>query len=103
MAMNYRQLNAQERSVLAALRTLGLSVAEMGRHRSTIWRELRRNSAPYDGGYRSARAHQRCHARRWRTRRHSQFALDGHRGAAVRGSEDHAEDEAAGGVVRRRP
>ena len=75
--MNYRQLNAEERSVLAALRTLGLSQAEiarhLGRHRSTIWRELRRNSAPYDGGYRSKRAHQRAHARLWRSRRNSQF------------------------------
>ncbi len=38
--MNYRQLNAEERSVLAAMRTLGLSQAEiarkLGRHRSTI-------------------------------------------------------------------
>ncbi len=75
--MNYRQLNAEERGVLAALRTLGLTQAEiaqhLGRHRSTIWRELRRNSAPYDGGYRSKRAHQRAHARRWRSRRNSQF------------------------------
>ena len=54
--MKYRQLNAEERSALAALRTLGLSRAEiarqLGRHRSTVGRELRRNSAPYDGGYR---------------------------------------------------
>jgi len=75
--MNYRQLNAEERSVLAALRTHGLSLAEigrhLGRHRSTIWREVRRNCAPYDGGYRSRRAHQRAHARRWRSRRNSQF------------------------------
>jgi IS30 family transposase len=77
MAMNYRQLNAEERSALAALRTVGLSLAEiagqLGRHRSTIWRELRRNSAPSDGGYRSRRAHQRAHARRYRSRRNSQF------------------------------
>ena len=75
--MNYRQLNAEERSVLAALRRLGLSQAEigrqLGRHRSTIGRELRRNSAPYDGGYRCVRAHQRAHARRYRSRRNSQF------------------------------
>ncbi len=75
--MNYQHLNAEERGVLAALRTLGLNMAkiawQMGRHRSTIWRELRRNSSPYDGGYRSKRAHQRSHARRWRSRRNSQF------------------------------
>jgi len=78
MAMNYRQLNAQERSVLAALRTVGLSKAEiareLGRHRSTVGRELKRNCAPHDGGYRSVRAHQRAHARRYRSRRNSQFA-----------------------------
>lgn len=75
--MNYRQLNAEERSVLAALRTLGLSNAEiarqLGRHRSTVGRELQRNAAPHDGWYRSRRAHQRAHARRWRSRRNSQF------------------------------
>jgi IS30 family transposase len=77
MVMKYRQLNGEERSVLAALRTLGLSRAEiarqLGRHRSTVGRELQRNSAPYDGGYRSRRAHQRAHARRYRSRRNSQF------------------------------
>jgi len=75
--MNYRQLNAEERSALAALRTLGLNQAaiarQLGRHRSTVSRELRRNCAPYDGGYRSVRAHQRAHARRYRSRRNSQF------------------------------
>jgi len=77
MGMKYRQLNAEERSALAALRTLGLSRAEiarqLGRHRSTVGRELQRNCAPYDGGYRSRRAHQRAHARRCRSRRNSQF------------------------------
>ena len=75
--MKYRQLNAEERSVLAALRTVGLSKAEiarqLGRHRSTVGRELQRNAAPHDGWYRSRRAHQRAHARRWRSRRNSQF------------------------------
>lgn len=75
--MNYRQLNAEERSGLAALRTVGLNQAqiarELGRHRSTVGRELKRNSAPHDGRYRAERAHQRAHARRYRSRRNSQF------------------------------
>lgn len=75
--MNYEQLNAEERSALAALHAQGMSPAQigryLGRHRSTIGRELRRNAAPYDGGYRSARAQQRAHARRYRSRRNSHF------------------------------
>src|SRR5258708_18228000 len=77
VAMKYKQLNAEERGVLAALRTLGLNQAEigreLGRHRCTIGGELKGNSAPYDGGYRSKRAHQRAHARRYRSRRNSHF------------------------------
>jgi IS30 family transposase len=75
--MNYRQLNAEEGSVLATLRRLGLSRAEiarqMGRHRSTVGRELKRNAAPYDGWYRATRAEERAVARRKRSRRNSQF------------------------------
>ena len=75
--MNYRQLNAEERSVLAALRTVGLNQAqiarELGRHRSTVGRELKRNATPHDGRYRAERAHQRADARRYRSRRNSQF------------------------------
>ena len=77
MGMKYRQLNGEERSVLAALRLVGLKPAEiareLGRHRSTVSRELRRNAAPYDGWYRARRAQQRAHARRYRSRRNSQF------------------------------
>ncbi len=75
--MKYRQLDGEERSALAALRTVGLKPAEiareLGRHRSTVWRELKRNAAPYDGRYRAQSAQQRAHARRYRSRRNSQF------------------------------
>jgi IS30 family transposase len=43
----------EKRSVPAALRLVGLKPAEIarevGRHRSTVSRELKRNAAPYDG------------------------------------------------------
>ena len=75
--MKYQQLNVEERSALATLKRLGWSVAEMarelGRHRSTVARELRRNAAPHDGCYRAGRAHERAVARRRRSRRNSQF------------------------------
>ena len=78
--MNYEQLNGEERSVLAALRRLGLNQAEigrqLGRHRSTVGRELQRNAAPYDGWYRAARAQERAVARRKRSRRNSQFGRE---------------------------
>ena len=67
--MKYRQLKGEERSVLAALRLVGLKQAEiareLGRHRSTVSRELKRNAAPYDGWYRARRAQQRARERAW--------------------------------------
>lgn len=78
--MKYRQLNGEERSALAALRRIGLNhseiARELGRHRSTVGRELKRNAAPHDGWYRSKRAQQRAHARRYRSRRNSQFGRE---------------------------
>lgn len=76
-AMMYSQLNAEERFLIASLRTYGISLPQIAvvlkRHRSTVWREVRRNCAPYDGGYRSERAHERAGARRKRSRRNRRF------------------------------
>jgi IS30 family transposase len=75
--MRYHQLTAEERFLIAALRAEGISRPQiagvLGRHRTTVWREVRRNAAPYDGAYRSARAHERAGARRKRSRRNQQF------------------------------
>jgi transposase, IS30 family len=75
--MKYQQLNAEERFLIGAMRRQGLSrpqiAAMLSRDRTTVWRELRRNCAPYDGGYRSQRAHERAAARRKRSRRNRQF------------------------------
>ena len=73
----YHQLSPDERVQIATLRYQNFSLPRIarivGRHRSTIWREVRRNRAPHDGGYRSARAHERAVARRRRSRRNQQF------------------------------
>jgi IS30 family transposase len=71
--MTYRQLSPEERYMLAALRRQGLNQAEiarsMGRHRSTVCREVRRNSTSADGRYRASTAQERTNGRRSRSRR----------------------------------
>ena len=73
----YRQITAEERYTLAALRTQGFSQAaiarQLGRHRCTISRELRRNRARFDGAYRPSKAIERTNGRRSRSRRNSRF------------------------------
>jgi IS30 family transposase len=77
--MRYLQITPDERSRLAALRTQHppLSNAEiarqLGRHPSTVGRELRRNAAKHDGAYRPSKAQERTNGRRSRTRRGSAF------------------------------
>jgi len=76
--MNYRQLAPAERYMLAALRRQGLNQAEiarlLGRHRSTVCREVRRNSTRADGHYRPFTAQERANGRRSRSRRNQRFS-----------------------------
>lgn len=80
--MPYHQITPEERYTLATLRkqTPRLSIAEiarmMGRHRSTISRELRRNTTAPDGYYRYARAQEAANGRRRRSRKCSQFTTE---------------------------
>jgi IS30 family transposase len=63
--------------MLARLRRQGLNQAQiarsLGRHRSTVCREVRRNSTRSDGHYRAFTAQERTNGRRSRSRRNSHF------------------------------
>ena len=77
--MLYRQITFAERYTLGLLRQRGLSAAEiarvLGRHRSTIGREVRRNRTHSDGGYRAALADVYARGRRSRSRRNRRFTV----------------------------
>ncbi|GGU85939.1 IS30 family transposase [Lentzea flava] len=66
--MRGRYLNEDERIVIADRRRAGATLqqiaAELGRHRSTISRELRNNAHPVSGDYRPHAAHAQAQARR---------------------------------------
>lgn len=76
--MSYHQLTSHERYILAALRKQGFNQSEiarnLGRHRSTICRELKRNCSPWDGSYRPSKAVERTAGRRSRSRRKPHFS-----------------------------
>ncbi len=78
--MAYRQLTSEERYMLAALRTQGFNKSQiaraLGRHRSTVGRELRRNSTRADGRYRASTAQERTNGRRSRSRRNRRFSAE---------------------------
>jgi transposase, IS30 family len=76
--MTYHQLTQEERYLIAAQRMCGYTPAQMarvlGRHRSTVVRELRRNATHHDSDYRAEKAHSYAVARRRRCRRGARFS-----------------------------
>jgi IS30 family transposase len=79
--MRYVQLTYEERVMLSTLKRQGLSVREiarqLGRHFSTLYRELQRNSCSHiDGSYRPSKAERRTRARRSRSRRNRHYTDD---------------------------
>lgn len=77
--MHYCQITPAERYTLATLRKQvpALKIAEiarlLGRHRSTIAREIARNSSRRDGVYRIRHAEDEANRRRWRSGRNQRF------------------------------
>ena len=75
--MAYRQLSIDERYFIGALRAQGCGVCEIARelkrHRSTIWREVRRNRSGYDRAYRARWAVEKTNGRRRRSRRNRRY------------------------------
>ncbi len=75
--MLYRQITFAERYTLGLLRQRGLCPAAiarvLGRHRSTIGREIRRNRTHHDGTYRPQLADSYARGRGSRSRRNRQF------------------------------
>ena len=71
--MNYRQLTSDERYTLGRLHWQGCTQAHiasvLGRHPSTICRELKRNRTRYDGAYRPSKAGQYARGRQSHSRR----------------------------------
>ena len=74
----YCQITSEERYTLGALHAQGFSQAaiarELRRHPSTVSRELKRNSARFDGAYRPSIASERTSGRRSRSRGNRRFS-----------------------------
>jgi len=73
--MKYQQVTSDERYLFAKLRAMGHPIPQiakaMGKHRSTLYRELKRNL--WHGSYRLDRACEMARARKSKSRRNSHF------------------------------
>jgi len=99
----YRQLTPAERYELSTLRRQGFRPAEiaraLGRHRSTVIREIRRNICS-DGAYRPATADDFARWRRARSRRNQRFTVDDWKLVEVWLREDFSPDQVSGWLRR---
>jgi transposase, IS30 family len=102
--MLYRQITAAERYTLGLLRQRGLHSAAiarvLGRHRSTIGREVERNRAHSDGTYRPQLADWYACGRRSRSRRNRQFTAADWAQIQELLREDWSPDQVAGWLRR---
>jgi IS30 family transposase len=75
--VKYHQLGTEERYELAAMRRQGLRLAaiaaHLGRHRSTLYREVKRNQSVHDGRYRASHSVEKANGRKRRSRRNWRY------------------------------
>jgi IS30 family transposase len=75
--VKYHQLRTEERYEIGAMRRQGLQMAAMaehlGRHRSTLYREVKRNQSVHDGHYRPTHAVEKASGRKRRSRRNLRY------------------------------
>ncbi len=102
--MSYRQITFAERYTLGLLRRQGLTPAAiarvLGRHRSTIGREVRRNRANSDGTYRPQLADWYARGRRSRSRRNQRFSAAHWKQIQALLREDWSPEQIAGRLKR---
>jgi len=100
----YHQITSEERYSLGLLRQRGLRPATiarvLGRHRSSITREIQRNATHYDGTYRPQLANWYAHSRRSRSRRNTQFTPSDWARVKVLVREDWSPEQIAGRLRR---
>src|SRR5450755_3048732 len=98
--MSYHQITAAERYTLSLLRRQGCTPATiarvLGRHRSTIGREFRRNANTHDGWYRPEKAQSYAITRRSRSRRNRRFGPDAWHLVRARLAEQWSPEQIAG-------
>jgi IS30 family transposase len=104
--VKYRQITFQERYTLGLLRRQGFTPAAiarvLGRHRSTIARELQRNRTPRDDAYRPQLADWYARGRRSRSRRNRRFSPADWDRVAELVLEDWSPEQIAGWLRRQR-
>ena len=104
--MNYRQITYAERYTLGLLHRQGLTAAAiarvLGRHRSTIIREVRRNRTRSDGGYRPQLADSYARTRRSRSRRNRRLTTAHWSRVQALLREDWSPEQVAGWLQRHR-
>jgi IS30 family transposase len=96
----YRQITVAERYTIGILRQLGYPDAVigrvLGRHRSTIGREVRRNATHHDGSYRPQLADWYASGRRSHSRRNQRFSVADWAQVHVRLREKWSPEQVAG-------